>query len=272
MKEDLQLAGFSPKTQQSYLGAVRGLAKHYMRSPDNLSEEEIRQFFLHLVNERKSARSTVTIYLCGIKFFFETTLQRQWNVFSLVRPTRVKKLPVVLSREEVRRILPLIRKTVNRVALTLIYSCGLRVSEGARLRIEDIDCDRQLLWVRDSKRGKDRSVSLSEPTLAVLKEYRGKVRPKEWLFPGGSENHVSIATLQRAFKAALVESGITKKASVHSLRHSYATHLLENGVDIRIIQGLLGHESLETTHIYTHLTEKTTERFLQSLNHLMTDL
>lgn len=136
-----------------------------MRSPDNLSEEEIRQFFLHLVNERKSARSTVTIYLCGIKFFFETTLQRQWNVFSLVRPTRVKKLPVVLSREEVRRILSLIRKRINRVALTLIYSCGLRVSEGARLRIEDNDCDRQLLWVRDSKRGKDLSVSLSEPTL-----------------------------------------------------------------------------------------------------------
>jgi len=128
MLEDLQLAGYTPKTQKSYTDAVRGLAKHYKRSPDLLSEEEVRSYFLHLTNGRKAARSTVTIYLCGIKFFYETTLKRTWNVFGLVRPKHVKKLPVVLSCAEVRMIIGAIRKPVVRMALTLIYSCGLRVS------------------------------------------------------------------------------------------------------------------------------------------------
>jgi len=272
MLEDLQLAGFALKTQKSYVDAVQRLARYYKQSPDQLTEEEIRRFFLHLINERKSARSTVTIYLCGIKFFYETTLKRTWNIFGLVRPRHVKKLPVVLSVNEVRTIIGLIRKPVVQMALTLIYSCGLRVSEAARLRVEDIDGERCLLWVRGSKSGKDRSVPLSEPTLTLLRKFWRKTRTREWLFPGREGEHINIAVVQNAFKAALLESGINKKASVHSLRHSFATHLLECGVDIRIIQKVLGHGSITTTCIYTHLTDKITDHLNKTLNHLMANL
>ena len=272
MLEDLQLAGYAQKTQKSYIDAVQRLARYYNRSPDQLAEEEVRRFFLHLINERKSARSTVTIYLCGIKFFYETTLKRTWNIFGLVRPRHVKKLPVVLSVNEVRTIIASIRKPVMQMALTIIYSCGLRVSEAARLRIEDIDGERCLLWVRNSKSGKDRSVPLSEPTLTQLRKFWRQTRTKEWLFPGREGEHINIDTVQNAFKAALLESGINKKASVHSLRHSFATHLLECGVDIRIIQKLLGHGSIITTCIHTHLTDKITDHLSKTLNHLMTGL
>ena len=272
MLEDLQLAGYTPKTQKSYIDAVRGLAKHYKRSPDLLSEEEVRNFFLHLINGRKAARSTVTIYLCGIKFFYETTLKHTWNVFGLVRPKHVKKLPVVLSGAEVRTIIGSIRKPVVRMALTLIYSCGLRVSEAARLRVEDIDSERRLLWVRNGKGGKDRSVPLSEPTLASLRDFWRTTRSKGWFFPGPDDGHINIVTIQKSFKAALLESGINKAASVHTLRHSFATHLLECGVDIRIIQKILGHESITTTCIYTHLTDKITDLLGKVLDRLTADL
>jgi integrase/recombinase XerD len=272
MREDLQLAGFAPKTQKSYVDAVQRLAKHYNRPPSLLTEDEVRSFFLYMINDRKSARSTVTIYLCGIKFFYETTLKRTWNIFGLVRPRHVKKLPVVLSVNEVRTIIALIRKPVVQMALTIIYSCGLRVSEAARLRVEDIDGERRLLWVRNSKGGKDRSVPLSEPTLAQLRKFWSQTRTKEWLFPGRDGEHINIAVVQNTFKAALLESGINKRASVHTLRHSFATHLLECGVDIRIIQKILGHGSITTTCIYTHLTDKITDHLAKTLNHLMTDL
>jgi integrase len=218
MEEDLQLAGFSERTQKSYLGAVRGLTKHYKRPPDTLSEEDIRSFFLHLINERHSAKSTVTIYLCGIKFFFETTLKRKWIVFDLVRPATSKKLPLILSHEEVRTILRLVRKPIARMVLIIIYSCGLRLSEGVRLKIEDIDSSRMLIWVRKGKGGKDRSIPLPERTLELLRSYWKMLRPVGYLFPG-SAGHINMANLQKTFKAALLQSGIKKNASIHSLRH-----------------------------------------------------
>ncbi len=272
MKEDLQLAGFSPKTQKSYYDAVHRLTKYYNRPASQLTEDEVREFFLNLINVRKSARSTITIYLCGIKFFYERTLKRTWNIFGLIRPKRVKKLPVVLSVNEVRTILSSIRKQPVRVALTLIYSCGLRVSEAARLKVEDIDGERRLLWVRNGKGGKDRSVPLSEPTLVQLRAFWQTTKAKGWFFPGQDGEHINIATLQGGFKAALRESGVNKSASVHTLRHSIATHLFECGVDIRIIQKMLGHESITTTCIYTHLTDKITDHLSKTLNQLTADL
>ena len=218
MYEDLQLAGYALKTQKSYVDAVLRLSRYYDKSPDLLSEEEVRRFFLHLINECRSARSTVTIYLCGIKFFYETTLKRTWNIFGLVRAKHVKKLQVVLSVDEVHTIISLIRKPLARMGLILIYSCGLRVSEAARLRVQDIDGARRLLWVRNSKGGKDRSVPLSEPTLVQLRAFWRTTRTKDWFFPGRDGEHINIATLQGAFKAAFLESGINKKASVHTLR------------------------------------------------------
>ena len=199
MLEDLQLAGFAPKTQKSYVYAVQRLARNYNRSPALLTEEEIRRFFLYMINDRKSAKSTVTIYLCGIKFFYEKTLKRTWNIFGLVRPRHVKKLPVVLSVNEVRTIIASIRKPVVQMTLTIIYSCGLRVSEAARLRVEDIDGERRLLWVRNSKGGKDRSVPLSEPTLTQLRKFWCQTRTKEWLFPGREGEHINIATVRTPY-------------------------------------------------------------------------
>lgn len=272
MQEDLQLAGFAEKSRKSYIGAVQRLARYYKRSPDLLSELDVRRFFLYLINERKSARSTVTICQCGIKFFYETTLKRTWNIFDLVRPRPVKKLPVVLSVNAVRTILSVVRKPVVRMALTIIYSCGLRVSEAARLKVEDIDGERCLLWVPNSKGGKDRSVPLSEPTLSQLRTFWRKTRAKQWFLPGKGREPISIVTVQGAFKAAVRESGITKRVSIHTLRHSFATHLLECGVDIRIIQKILGHGSITTTCIYTHLTDKITDHLTKTLNHLMADL
>jgi integrase/recombinase XerD len=272
MMEDLQLAGFAPRTQKSYLDAVRGLAKYYMRSPDQLTEEEVRGFFLHLINERKAAKSTVTVYLSGIKFFYETTLKQTWGVFGLVRPAPVKRLPVVLSREEVKSLLQNIKHPFARIALTIIYACGLRVSEGARLRVEDIDSDRKLLWVRDGKGRKDRCVPLPERPLELLRaHYRMYGHGSEWLFPhkGG---HINIDTIQKSFRNVVRASNIKKPASVHSLRHSYATHLLESGEDISTLKEILGHSSIITTSIYTHLTERITDRLDKSLNDLMHDL
>ena len=272
MIEDLALAGYSPKTQRSYLDAVRKLAKHYMRSPDRLSEEEVRQFFLYLINRRKAAKSTVTIYLCGIKFFFERTLGRLWPVFDLVRPRRSKKLPVVLSWEEVRSVLKLIQHPVIRMALTIMYACGLRISEAVRLTVRDIDGDRHQLWVRCGKGGKDRAAPLPDHVLKLLRShYKNHGNGGTWLFPQ-KQCHISTDTLQDAFKLALVEAGIKKSATPHTLRHSYATHLLENGEDITTLQKILGHADISTTKIYLHLTSKISERLDKNLNELMSDL
>ncbi len=254
MTADLQLAGYSARTQESYLMAVRGLAKHYMRSPDQLSEEEVRAFFLHLINERKAAPSTVRVYLYGIKFLFTKTLKRQWAFLDLVRPAKRQKLPVVLSQSEVRTILAAIRNPVVCMALRLIYVCGLRISEAAQMKVADIDWERRLIWVRAGKGGKDRSIPLSPRMIDALDEYRQQRGCRSWLFPGKNGAALSISALQRAFTDAVRQNRIEKRASVHTLRHSFATHLLEYGVDLRVIQELLGHQNLKTTSIYTHLT------------------
>lgn len=272
MMEDLALAGYSPKTQRSYLDAVRKLAKHYMRSPDQLSEEEVRQFFLYLINRKKAAKSTVTIYLCGIKFFFEKTLGRLWPVFDLVRPRRSKKLPVVLSREEVREVLKRVKHPVLHMALTAMYACGLRISEAVRLTVSDIDGDRHQLWVRCGKGGKDRAVPLPDHVLKLLRShYKNHGNGGIWLFPQ-KQGHIGTDILQDAFKQALHEAGIKKSATPHTLRHSYATHLLENGEDITTLQKILGHADFSTTKIYLHLTSTISERLDKNLNELMSDL
>lgn len=272
MMEDLQLAGYSARTQKSYLDAVRGLAKYYMRSPDLLSEDDVRGFFLHLLKVRKAARSTFTIYLSGIKFFFETTLQRKWSVFGIAKPAKSKRLPVVLSRKEVRTLLKSIKNTRVKMALTIIYACGLRLSEGARLKVKDIDSGRKLLWVRDGKGMKDRCVPLPKRPLELLQtHYRLFGAGSEYLFPSG-DGHINICTIQTAFRVAVRKSNIGKPATVHTLRHSYATHLLENGEDSATLKEILGHSSITTTNIYLHMTEMLTGRLGKSLNELMSDL
>lgn len=273
MIEDMQLHGYSARTQTSYLGAVKALAGHYHRSPETISQDELRSYFLYLVKERGVARSTLMIHLSGIRFFFEKTLKREWRIFDLVRPKKRKKLPVVLSTDEVKHFLSLVQHPTIRMALTVIYACGLRLSEGIHLKVQDIDSARMLVWVRNGKGGKDRCVPLPERLLELLRAYWALRRPRSYLFPTKEgQNPFSATTLQKTFKIVLHQSGICKEASIHTLRHSYATHLLERGINLRVIQELLGHQSPQTTARYTHLTDKSFHTLSTTLNHLMADL
>lgn len=223
MIESLQLQGYSQRTQECYVRAVRQLAQHFNKSLDLISESELRDYFLYLINVKKWSRPSTTIALCGIKFFFEKTLNRQWKVFSLVRPAPEKKLPVILSLDEVRRLLSLVRLPRYRVSLSTIYSCGLRLKEETHLRVSDIDSSRMMLHVRLGKGGKDRYVPLPERTLELL-------------------------------------------------RHFWATHLLEAGVNLRLIQLWLGHSSPSTTALYTHLTQTAEKVGADLINQVMADL
>lgn len=273
MVEEMELQGLSASTRETYVHAVKGLARYYGCSPDRLSEEQLREYFLYLINDRRVAPNTLTVYLCGIKFFYESTLKRQWQVLELVRPKKRKKLPVVLSREEVRRIVSRVRCRRIRMCLTLIYSCGLRVSEGTKLQVADIDSARMMVRVRDGKGGKDRYVPLGQRPLELLRAYWVVERPRLWLFPARQRHrHLTKSTVQKAFKSALSQSGISKNASVHTLRHSYATHLLERGVNLHLIQQTLGHKSPRTTTVYMHLTQKALEGLQADINELMVDL
>ena len=281
MIEDMQLRGLSERTQTAYALAVRQLAKHYGKAPDQITEEELRQYFLHLRNVRQVASSTFTVNLCGIKFLYQRTLKRTWPTLELTRAPREKKLPVVLSTAEVRQILQCIRHPCYRVCLTTVYSCGLRVQEGVHLQVRDIDSDRMLIHVRHGKRAKDRYVPLPPRTLEMLRRYWCTHRHTEWLFPARTRARGTIPTstapmcakgVQRAFRAALQECGIQKPATTHTLRHSYATHLLEAGVHLRLIQAYLGHSSPETTAIYTHLTRKSEDMAAKAINRVMENL
>lgn len=281
MLEDLQLRGLSARTQECYTRAVRQLAEYYQKSPDQISEEELRDYFLHLKQVKKYSRSACTIALCGIKFFYEHTVHRDWPTIELVRPPQEHKLPVILSLEEVRRVLGLVRLQRHRVCLSTIYSCGLRLQEGIGLRVADIDSARALVHVHLGKGAKDRYVPLPQRTLELLRAHWRTHRNPEWLFPapGRAGNGESSATapmncggVQDAFKLALAQANIHKRASVHTLRHAYATHLLERGIDLRHIQEYLGHNTPSTTSIYTHLTDKANSLAAQSINALMQDL
>lgn len=281
MIESLQLRGLSARTQESYVRAVRQLVEHYHKSPDLITEEELRQYFLHLKNIKRYSRNTMTIAICGIRCFYRDTLNRDWNIFGIVRPAPEKKLPVILSREEVRRILSRIRLPRYQVCLSTIYSCGLRLQEGTHLRVADIDSARMMLHVRHGKGAKDRYVPLPQHTLELLRQYWKLHRNPVLLFPAEGRNHIklSLATepmskhsVQDAFHAALKDSRINKHATVHTLRHSWATHLLEAGVNLRLIQEWLGHSSPATTSVYTHLTQKAEQLGAQAIDQLMSDL
>jgi integrase/recombinase XerD len=274
MIEDMQLRGFAERTQEAYLSAVRQLAKYYRKPPDQIDEEELRQYFLFLKNEKHAARNTCTIALCGIKFFFERTLGREWKTFDFLRPQKEKKLPVVLSVEEVSRILKCVRLYHYRVCLTTIYACGLRLLEGTRLQVSDIDGQRKMLHIRQAKGNKDRYVPLPQACLNMLRHYWRFHRNPLWLFPSPHDHMKPIqeSSLQKAFRAAVRESGVHKKATIHTLRHSYATHLLEAGLNLRIIQAYLGHASPATTAIYTHLTQTSDDRTVQTINQVLTEL
>ncbi|MCP5101110.1 MAG: tyrosine-type recombinase/integrase [Chloroflexi bacterium] len=256
MLEDMQLRGLTAGTQKAYVRAVRQLAYHYHKSPDEISEAELRQYFLYLRNEKKVAHSTCKIALCGIRFFYQHTLQQTWPALTLMRPVKEQKLPVILSQEEVYQLLHCIRRQPYRICLSTIYACGLRLQEGVSLQVTHIDSIRKMVHVHKGKGNKDRYVPLLSRLLAMLRTHWGTHRHPVWLFPAAGRRtkvpivdrqHVSGATIYNAFKAALKDSPIHKPANIHTLRHSWATHLLEAGVNLRLIQQYLGHRSLKTT-------------------------
>ena len=274
MIEDMQLRGLAERTQQSYVAAVRGLAEYYGKSPAEISEGELRQYFLYLKNEKKAAASSCIQVLCALKFLYEHTLEREWPLLNFVKPKRGRKLPVVLSQKEVKQVLDCLRQPHYRICLTTIYSCGLRLLEGVKLQVRDVDSSRMVIHIREAKGKKDRYVPLPERTLAQLRWYWGRHRNPVWIFPRRTEGLVAQEPMdesgvQKAFRAAVKESGINKAASVHTLRHSYATHLLEAGVNLGLIQEYLGHESLTTTALYIHLTPQLEQEATDTINQLM---
>jgi len=278
MIEEMQLKCYSERTQESYVAAVGRLAAWGWKSPAEVGDEELRDYFLYLRNQKRLARQTTTVALCAIKFFFEQVLKRDWTAMDIPRPRAEHKLPVVLSCEEVWRILGAVRELRHRACLTLIYTCGLRLGEGCRLQVGDIQRDRGVIHVRSAKGMKDRYVPLPPDTLALLGECWKSHRNPTFLFPcvgrGGAhgaraDKPVPISTVQQAFRKAMLAAGVTKDAHVHTLRHSYATHLLETDVNLRQIQDWLGHHSPKTTSVYTHLTAEGSAQSVAKLNGLM---
>ena len=279
MLEDMQLRGLAQRTQEAYLSAVQQLALHYGKSPDLITEDQLRQYFLFLCNEKHLAPNTTNVALNGIKFFYTYTLQRPWPLRDLLRPPIPKKLPVVLAPAEVWRIVEHVRRPDYRVCLSVISACGLRLLEGVRLQVSQIDSARMQLHIRSGKGNKDRAVPLPPRTLTLLRAHWRLHRNPIWLFPGTvppGQQHASRpmeeSGIQKAFRKAVQAAGVSKPATIHSLRHSWATHLLESGVSVRVLQLWMGHTSPTTTAIYTHLTQHAEQAAATALERLTAGL
>lgn len=264
--EEMTLRGYAATSIRTYVWSISHLSRFYRRSPDELSGEEVRAYLLHLLEEKKAARGTLSVALAAARFFYGAVLGREVDALQVARPKRQKRLPVVLTRSEVWKILDEVRSDLYRACLVTAYSCGLRRQEAIQLRVADVDGERGLLHVH-GKRGKDRYVQLPKKTLRILRQTWLIHRSPVWLFPAPTRHGLehSVATgaghlhpdsLRRAFRQAVRASGVHKTVTVHTLRHSYATHLHEAGVQLQMIQKLLGHAHVETTAIYTHVTRE----------------
>ncbi len=256
MMESMQLQGLAPKTQDTYLRCIGNLARYYMLSPADLSDEQIRAFFVYLLNERKASEGSFRTHRFAVKFLYEITLGRSVPVLKNIHPRKRRKLPVILSPEEVAAIIRCVRHRAARACLWTIYSCGLRRAEATRIAVRDIDSKRMVIRIRMGKGGKDRYVPLPGRTLIMLREYWAAARPEVLLFQVADGRPMCPQYLGKIFKAALRHSGVSKDATVHTLRHSYATHLLENQVNLRVIQEVFFFYFTWTTEIYTHVTDK----------------
>jgi site-specific recombinase XerD len=271
--DDLQRRGLAPRTQPCDIEAVKHLSPHDRRAPDQLNEEEIRQYFLDLLHEKKVAESTFRIHLYGIRFFDEITRQRPWPVLTRMRPRHSHKRPVVLSPREVRSLLASVVNPTAGMCLRMIDACGLRLREGTPLQVADIDPDRMLVLVRQGTGGQDRLVPLAARTLELWRVDWPRAHPRPWWFPArDQQTPLPATTLQQTFTLVVRQSGLAKDASIHTLRHSYATHLLERGISWRVIQARLGHQRPRTTARDTHLTANTFDVVQATINALMADL
>jgi site-specific recombinase XerD len=272
MREDLQLRGLRSNTIDTYIGCVRRFVEHFALPPAKLGAAEVRRYLLHLIREAKVAPPTVNIYAAAISFLFKVTLKRPHVVAEVVRMKTPMHLPRFLSGTEVERLLAALPTLKHRAMIMLAYGAGLRVSEVARLEIGDIDAKRMVLHIRDAKRGRERYVMLSPRLLAALRAYWKSARPSgPRLFPGRDPSKpITRAAIHKAICKAAREAGIAKRLGPHVLRHSFATHLLEGGTDLRTLQVLLGHASLGSTVRYLHVTTARVQELRSPLDDLGT--
>ena len=250
--EDMLLRGLAPTTQRSYIHYVADFALYYNISPEKLDLEAVRQYQFYLLNDRRMSPQTVNTFVSAVQFFYLVTLEMPWGKQCFPRVRTAETLPVVLSPEEVTKFFQHIPSVKYRAALMLCYGAGLRISEAVAVRVTDIDSSRMLIRVVEGKGRKDRYVMLSPRLLRVLRSYWRSARPQDWLFPSWRENrHLSVGSLSQACRDASEQCGLAKRITAHTLRHSFATHLLEGGTDTRVIQVLLGHSRIDTTARYT---------------------
>lgn len=260
MDDDMLARGFADRTRETYLWAVTRLARFYHRSPDQISDAEIQAYLVHLLRDRHLSWSTCNIVVNGLRFLYHTTLKRDRTTFTIPSLRQSGKLPVVLSREEVQRLITHATNPRHRTMLMTTYAAGLRLSEVLHLQVPDIDSARMTIRVAQGKGGKDRYTLLSARLLDALRAYWKVERPKDWLFPArsrGPARPMDPSSLQKAYQVAKRRAGVTKPGGIHTLRHCFATHLLEAGVDLHTIQRLLGHGHLSTTTRYFQLTRHT---------------
>jgi integrase/recombinase XerD len=270
MIEDMELKNLAPRTIAVYTGRVAAFARHFGRSPDALGREEVRSYLLHLVQEEHASWCVYNQTVAALRFLYEVTLERHGIMVRIACPKQPKRLPSVLSLEETARFFSAILSIKHRAILMTAYAAGLRISEVVGLRVDDIDSQRMVLRVRQGKGRKDRYVMLSTHLLALLRAYWKAARPQGWLFPGRDRvTPLSTRQLNRACHFAAQTAGIGKRVSLHTLRHSFATHLLEQKVDIRVIQVLLGHKKLDTTALYSQVATRTIREVKSPLEQLV---
>jgi integrase len=280
MHHDLQLAGLAEGTQKLYLRVVRQLADHFHKAPNRLTEQDIRDYLLYLKNERQYSPSSLKIAASGITFFYSHTVPRDWETLKKLRIPRPLSLPDVLSIDEVRRLIDAVRTPHNKTYFWTVSSLGLRLQEGLNLQVGDIDSARMVVHVHRGKGSKDRYVPLPPRTLTVLRQYWATHRHQVWLFPATGRDHdqaVSAAepmarsSVHGAMKRVVQELGFRKRVTIHTLRHSYATHLLEAYITPRLIQHYLRHRSLQATMVYLHLTSLGQEQARAAIDRLMSE-
>lgn len=268
MIQQMQLKGYSSRTIQRYTDCILALAMYYKTSPDLLSTEQIRDYIHYRITEQKMSKSWMNQFISALKILFCEVLKRQWNTIDIPRPRREKKLPVILSKEEVSKLINATINLKHRTILMLAYSAGLRLSEIINLKPGDVDSKRMVLRIQQAKGFKDRYCALSPIILVQLRDYWKRYKPHTWLFETKPAKQTAHKTVQTVFKNSMRKAGIKKEVGIHSLRHSYATHILEQGVSLPIIQELLGHKSLRTTSVYLHVQQYAIDKVKSPLDSL----
>jgi len=269
LRKELVSRKYSYKTVKAYIYFNRDFIGFIRKSSSEINDNDIKEYLFHLAEDKRFTASTLNQAINALKFYYGTMLRKKF-VYEVKRLRKDKKLPVVLSKEEVAKIFDSMDNIKHKAILMLVYSAGLRVGEVVKLKPEHIDCKRMLIHIKGSKDRKDSYTLLSETTLKTLREYWKEYKPTKWLFPGpDKERYITIRTAQRVFEMACEKALIKKDVTIHSLRHSFATHLLENGIDLRYIQELLGHKSSKTTEIYTHVSTKDFARIKNPLDQIL---